>query len=73
MKVSARLLVKQAIKYGHAVSIIDTRPNVAYLLATNPILHCPNKWRVIASFPITHRYAVLCRNRVHNVMFHPHK
>lgn len=73
MKVSARLLVKQAIKYGHDVSVIDTSANEAYLLATNPYFRCPTKWRVIASFPITHRYAVLCKNRIYNQMFHPHE
>lgn len=73
MKVSARLLVKQAIKYGHDVSIIDTSPTESYLLAKHPYFPCPAKWREIASLPISHRYAVLCKNRVYNQLFHPQK
>ena len=69
MKVSARLLVKQAIKYGHDVSIIDTSPSESYLLAQNPYFTCTRRWHVIVSFPITHRYAILCRNRVYNELF----
>jgi len=71
MKVSARLLVKQAIKYGHDVSIIDTAPNESYLLAKHPYFRCPAKWREIVSYKISHRYAVLCRNRIINQQLHP--
>lgn len=73
MKVSARLLVKQAIKYGHDVSVIDTSPAESYLLAKHPYFPCPAKWREIVSFRVSHRYAVLCKNRVYNQLFHPQK
>ena len=69
MKVSARLLVKLAVKYGHDVSIIDTSANESYLLAHNPAYTCPTRYLVITSFKVSHRYARLARNRAYNQMF----
>jgi hypothetical protein len=73
MKVSARILVKQAVKYGHDVSIIDTSAAESYLLAQHPVFRCPPRWQVIVSFKITHRYARLCLNRIINQQIHPQK
>lgn len=73
MKVSAKLLVKYASKYGHDVSIIDTSPTESYLLAQHPYYPCPARFRVLVSFSISHRYARTMRQRAYNQMFHPPK
>lgn len=71
MKVSAKILIKKAVLYGHDVSIIDTSATESYLLAQHPYFRCPAKWRSIVSFKVSHRYAVLCRNRIINQQIHP--
>lgn len=71
MKVSAKILIKKAVLYGHDVSVIDTSAYESYLLAQHPVFRCPDKWRIIVSFKVSHRYAVLCRNRVINQQLHP--
>lgn len=71
MKVSAKILIKKAVIYGHDVSIIDTSSTESYLLAKRPYFPCPAKWREIVSFRVSHRYAVLCRNRIINQQLHP--